>query len=162
MQQNVSHSLSKSGKRSHYFLLHISKFMTWPGDIFRYFLTLHVKGVFSSLILTPALLVLPWGCYRLAPERVNHWRDSFALNIMKPFRWNGTFSSYPLMLVMLRSPLQHQDKGLMPEGKASLMPLPLLFFFRNNLWVVIFVCVCRCACVFVLRICIRTDCMFCL
>lgn len=54
---------------------------------------LYVKGVSSSLTLTPAMLIPPSGWSGFAQERVNHLRDSFALNIMKQSRGPGTFSS---------------------------------------------------------------------
>lgn len=86
---------------------------------------------------------------RLAREGVNHLRDSFALNMMKPSRGPGTFSPSLLMLVRQRSPprrQRHQDKRLMAERKAAtgLMPLRLLFAGA--------VCVCSCLYVCVARV----------
>ena len=84
---------------------------------FLHFLTPFIcrGSVFPSLLLT-SLACSPRGCSGLPREGVNHLCDSFALNIVKSSRGPGTFSSYPLMLVMLRS--RHRDKSLIPERKA--------------------------------------------
>lgn len=124
------------------------------------------------LTLSPALLACPCEAAGCSPgEGVNHLRDSFALNMMKPSRGPGTFSPSLLMLVRQSPPLprrrRHQDKCLMPERKAAMGLMPLWLLLQQQS-VCAHVCVCVCIHLFMDVYCIykavcssRLSCQLC-
>lgn len=111
------------------------------------------ESFFPSLLLT-SLACSPWGSSGLTGEGVNNLCDSFALNIVKSSREPGTFSSYLLMLVMLRS--RHQDKSLIPQRKALAGVMREQSFYG-------FTCVRMNVCAFVLNVHLNLHlCMYCM